>query len=631
MNQIPESLRPGKHRVHHAYIWLGGLYAAFIVFVSVGFSVAGSIAPELMGEGMPTNILIIVLALSFGAGLLIVGFIFLIQWLAWKNLSYELSETEFNLYSGIISKKRRHLPYQRVQAVNQSAGVLQRILGLCNVQIDTAGGEANEAVSLKYIRNSDAEALRSELFRRKKILLADGRLDANGNAFVAGTVIPSAWTLACYGGNAYAALVDLGLSPEQASQAVSSAYQPAPASPAAPQQPGEGNILDAADEILTDVRGIFGGQEVHTGEVSYQTGLSNKELFMAGISGAADYLGILAAGLIGVSALVMPAISGMVESWMEDSLNSLISVEVDGVATAVSFAAWHMVLWAVAGLVVMWLLSALGTMIKYGGFKARRRETRIEVEHGLLKRTFSGVDVDRVQSVIIDQGLITRLLGYCELRVAKIDSLAASEEGGSNASMGHGVVLHPFVKLSRVPEILNGMLPEFSSVPQETVKPARVALRRAIVRKALIRSSMFWIFLVAVALHAALLTAGVDFLSATERSILQGVLMVAEALFMVTALVHVVDAVLWHKRSGLGYNREFVSLTDGGLTVKTLVFPRKKIQFAFTRTNPFQRMAHVQTIAVTTAAGVTGTTEALWDISEEDADAFLEWVKPRIS
>ena len=218
MSGIPESLCPGKHRVHPAYIWLGGLYAAFITFVSVAFS----LAPILMDEEMPAGVVPIVAALVVGGGLLVVGLILLIHWLSWKFLSYELAEAEFNLYSGIISKKRMHVPYQRVQSVNQTAGILQRILGLCNVQIDTAGGEANEAISLKCIRNSDAEALRSELFRRKKVLLAGGSLDANGNAFVEGAVVPSAWTLACYGGNAYAALVDLGIPPQQAAAAVSS-------------------------------------------------------------------------------------------------------------------------------------------------------------------------------------------------------------------------------------------------------------------------------------------------------------------------------------------------------------------------------------------------------------------------
>lgn len=584
MDQIPEALQPGKHRVHHSYIWLGGLHAAIIVFFSVGVSVMGSLAPEVMAdEGMPFEIMLIVVGLSALGGLLIVAVIFLIQWLSWKNLSYELSATEFNLYSGILSKKRRHLPYQRVQAVNQSAGVFQRILGLCNVQIDTAGGAVNEAVSLKYIRNSDAEALRSELFRRKKIILAGGAIDECGNAFM---------------GEAFAT------------------------------RPSASNVLDAADEILSDVRGVFGGQEVYTGRVSYETGLSNKELLLAGVSGAADYLGILAVAVLGVAGLVMPALEGMLENWMASSLEAALTAEsAEGALSLAGAALWSMVFWAVGALVFLWVLSALGTVVKYGGFRARRRENRIEVEHGLLKRTFSGVDIDRVQSIIIDQGLITRLLGYCELSVGKIDSMASSEEGGS--SISHSVRLHPFVKISRVPEILEGLAPEFADIPQETVKPAPVALRRAIIRKTTIRSAVFWVFLLALGLQVSLRLGAAELLSVAELSILKSVLFAVDALFIVTALIHAADAVLWHRHSGMGYNRSFMSVTNGGLTVKTTVFPRKKIQFAYTQANPFQRRVFVKTVAAVTAAGIEGTTESLWDIAEDQADEWMEWVRPR--
>ena len=90
-----------------------------------------------------------------------------------------------------------------------------------------------------------------------------------------------------------------------------------------------------------------------------------------------------------------------------------------------------------------------------------------------------------------------------------------------------------------------------------------------------------------------------------------------------------VDAVLWYRRSALGYNRIFMSMTNGGLSVKTSIVPRKKIQYGFIKTNPFQRMAHVAIVNARTAAGVGGTTEVLWDVSEEDAAEWIEWVRPR--
>ena len=101
------------------------------------------------------------------------------------------------------------------------------------------------------------------------------------------------------------------------------------------------------------------------------------------------------------------------------------------------------------------------------------------------------------------------------------------------------------------------------------------------------------------------------------------------ALFVIAFVLNVADAVLWHRMSGLGYDRAFMSVTNGGLSKQTVVFPRKKIQYGFVSTNPFQRAAHVAIVNARTASGVGGTTEQLWDVSAEDADRWMEWVRPR--
>ena len=187
--------------------------------------------------------------------------------------------------------------------------------------------------------------------------------------------------------------------------------------------------------------------------------------------------------------------------------------------------------------------------------------------------------------------------------------------------------------MSRVPEIIAGVLPEFADMPAETFKPAPVAKRRAIVRMGIIRSAAFWfavfVALCQVAMELVIVTMP---LNAEELAMLATVryLMFAYyAIFVLAFVVNVVNAILWHKRSGLGYDRGFMSMTNGGLAVTTTYTPRKKIQFAYLRTNPFQRMAHVASVNVRTAAGVGGTTETLWDLPEEDADAWMEWVRPR--
>ena len=91
----------------------------------------------------------------------------------------------------------------------------------------------------------------------------------------------------------------------------------------------------------------------------------------------------------------------------------------------------------------------------------------------------------------------------------------------------------------------------------------------------------------------------------------------------------IVSAVKWARESGFAVNRQFMKVVNGGLSREERSFPRNKIQYGSTRTNPFQRMAKVATICARTAAGVGGTTIVLWDVTQEDAERWLDWVRPR--
>lgn len=394
---VPESLKPGKHRVHSSYVWLGGLGAAMTIAALTVVSMFGSIVGALAKA--PSSVFVVPF-IALGVIVLVGGIfamVFLVQWLSWKHLSYELLPEEFNLYSGILNKKRRHVPYQRVQSVNQQAGVLQRVLGVCDVKIDTAGGASNDAIMLKFVRTSEAEALRSEIFRRKKILLAGGAIDEFGNAFISSMVVPSAWMVANAGGDERAVRIAFGEDP--VSVQVSAAFAAADARVASMAGQLSGNVLDGADEVLQDIRGVFGGEEVATGSVSYEAGLSNKELLFAGLSGAAGHFGVIIAGIIGVASFVAQIFESSIQAWTEDAVEGMMAgtalegASPDAAASAVGGAfnalAWEVALWAVLCVIALWAFSVVGSVVQYGGFRVRRRESRIEVEHGLLSVRFT--------------------------------------------------------------------------------------------------------------------------------------------------------------------------------------------------------------------------------------------------
>ena len=93
-------------------------------------------------------------------------------------------------------------------------------------------------------------------------------------------------------------------------------------------------------------------------------------------------------------------------------------------------------------------------------------------------------------------------------------------------------------------------------------------------------------------------------------------------------IVDVVNAVLWARESSFAYNHRFMQVSNGGLSRETVSFPRQKIQFGCTKSNPLQRRAGTDTLLATTAAGSGGTTTTLIDASHADAMAWLDWLKP---
>ena len=600
--QQPMPQEPPRHHVHHSYIWLGSIQAGaamfFVVLVS-GFSgFVGALADgETIGDDLPLLMLVIG-AIVLGL-VLIIGLVALFQWLSYKHLYYIIGPEEFNLYSGIFNKKRVHVPYQRIQSVDQRASLLQRVFGVCTVSIDTAGGSNNKAVQVPYVQKSQAEQLRTELFARKQ----------------------------------YATAVQEGMAPQEAAVAVAAASGVVlPQAGAAGQAAVAGsagqaphNVLDAPAEIWTDVRGVFGGSAVDTGKVTYEYGLTNKELLFTGLSNNTAFvlviLGILG-GAAQFASQMAPVLTGMVDPLVGQFM--LLSGQLFGGNLVAAGVALVLVIAA-----VMWLLSIVGSAISFGGFRACRRDNRIEVERGLLQHQFQGVSVDRVQSVIVKQSFIRRLLGYCELSLGKIDAAAESSDE-QQKSLSQGLVVHPFVKMSRVPEILAGLVPEFAGVPVESTPVAPVALRRALIRRGIIQGTGLWL---AVIIAIGQLCSNAFIVPDGDGVIalfyINTGAFIGYALCLVLFVLDLVGAVLWFRGSGFAYNEHFMQVSNGGFARETVSFPRKKIQFGYTKTTPFQRRARTATVSARTAAGVGGTTIRLIDVCEEDARSWLDWLKPR--
>jgi putative membrane protein len=91
-----------------------------------------------------------------------------------RRYTYELTEETFDIESGVLSRREREIPYERVQNVDISQNVVQRALDIAEVRLETAGGSGSEA-ALKYVSRAEADRLQEALSRRKRPSTDDGR------------------------------------------------------------------------------------------------------------------------------------------------------------------------------------------------------------------------------------------------------------------------------------------------------------------------------------------------------------------------------------------------------------------------------------------------------------------------
>ena len=637
MGEFPVTFETGKHyQVHKSYIWLGPLLALItvvLIFVLNSIGLIVEIANEL-GAGR-LNVLIVILV-CIGGLLLLYGLTVLLYALAYKNMSYVFDEREFSFYSGIITKRRVHVPYARVQSVNHKASVFQRLAGVCSVTIDSAGGAQNKAVRVPYLQLGVAERLRVDLFVRKAAVEAGREADivyrpeadpttqlgaAQEAAYVAqqrGAAPEAPWQVQPGAGGGGQGMPQSAGMPQGAG-AVSGAGIPQVAGMPQGTQSAAGsqaNVLDSVAGGLAEFRGVWGGSVAGLEPVSYEYGLSNRELLFTSFSHSTP---VVLAISIGLTALI--TVLG-------------ISSAGDEVARMVAMLSVPIV---VASFVGSYALGILGIAISYGNFRARRRGSRIEVERGLLQRSFSGIDIDRVQSVEIRQSVIRRIIGYCELSLGRIDVNNGDASNQNSNLDARGLVVHPFVKLRDVDAILDNLAPELVGRPRvETLqKLPPVVMRRALLRNCVWFNWAFWTAIVAIVARAVALhflpsmlghptAASMAAASAWIDTAFWSVIAVC-VVYTVLAAVH---ATLWARGSGYAWNRNFVVLRNDGLYTSYIAIPRTKVQSGNTRSNPFQRRLNLATVVATTAAGTSLTATRLLDLPTEQADAFIDWLKP---
>jgi uncharacterized membrane protein YdbT with pleckstrin-like domain len=163
--------------------------AFWLFFLSYAFSLTlgvVALAAWFLSAFLPIRILIFKDSFSPGPVIALVAVLLVLAWafsyfwsrLTYRFYRYELREDGFRKESGVIWKRYVTIPYERIQNVDIYRGVIARLLGLSDLQIQTAGASAIYAGNTAWGLGAEgrlpglsaemAEALRDELIARAR-------------------------------------------------------------------------------------------------------------------------------------------------------------------------------------------------------------------------------------------------------------------------------------------------------------------------------------------------------------------------------------------------------------------------------------------------------------------------------
>ncbi|GAA2176900.1 PH domain-containing protein [Leucobacter tardus] len=130
-----------------------------LIELFVGESYSGGGPEELIETVIAEGMLGIGIAAIFGLILVIVLF----SWLSWRVHTYRITGEAVENRSGILFKKHRRAPLDRIQSVNLQRPLLARMLGLTKIDVQTGG--AGGKVELAYLGHRDAKTVREQIVR----------------------------------------------------------------------------------------------------------------------------------------------------------------------------------------------------------------------------------------------------------------------------------------------------------------------------------------------------------------------------------------------------------------------------------------------------------------------------------
>ncbi|VTR53397.1 Bacterial membrane flanked domain [Actinobacillus pleuropneumoniae] len=382
---------------------------------------------------------------------ILVSLLLLYGYLKWKRFVYTLEEDKILIRRGVLFREELSIYTGRIHSMNMEQPLLQRILGLTQIRIETPGKKEGGGGILPAVTNSEGERLQRWLREQTQTRQADRevRPDADNSG-------PSGQSLAAQ--------------TERSSV-------PSPEIPEARESvhPLEHNRDYESVPLMNSESGAAGREKaIHPipaeEERSTLLQLSSGRLLIAALSSPNLSLAL--------------AFVGGIVSFADDLLPDRMYQSLFQSAGKLLPGSWISI--AALALIVSWLLSAVLYTIKYAGFTVERFGKQISVSCGLLERKRLLFSPERVLAITVKEGVFRRWFGYAEVKVHVLTSESEKH-----------FMLHPLLKTGDIPALLKRVTPQFSAQAISASPPPRsrwMYVRWKLAFAAAVSAACIWYF-----------------------------------------------------------------------------------------------------------------------------------------
>ncbi|WP_128100039.1 PH domain-containing protein [Paenibacillus sp. DCT19] len=342
-------------------------------------------------------------------------------WLKWRKFSYTLQEDRIVLRRGMFVREEKSIYFSRIHAVQTQQPLIQRMLRIAQLKIETPGGNKEADGVLPALRVDEAKRVERWLYqKRTEAVVKESAVNSPEQQMETSRVEIGTH-------DEYA-----GIKREQGTE------------------PGLGSVHETgADSRPNRVDGLELLEPVHAEDPVQQEPLLR-------LSAGRLFVGALTTMNLPLLLVFATGIYSFADDLLPDHFYRRL-VEEAGSLPAI----WWLGLIPLMFLLA-WILSAVLFTIKYAGFTVEREGGNISIVSGLLERKKHVFSPTKVQAVAIREGLLRQPFGYAEVEIYVLTSEKEKK-----------MMLHPLLPMREVNELLASIVPQYELQTDIAQPPTR--------------------------------------------------------------------------------------------------------------------------------------------------------------